>query len=218
MMRNFKILVSILFILIVVYFMNTNSQNQLLSKSDQAIIIDKQQIKKILIQQDGDALELVKHDTLWTISGNDTLIIKSRSIDDFFNKVLEIKKETIISENPEKYATYSIDDSTGTHLALIDSLDQIGFLQPLHKRRSMIANIRSMFHKMNLSNKEMRILLGIFASLKNRKGQNLENVKLLKKYLSESGRILPSRVTSVSLKKQRELSKSIKRARLLALI
>ena len=45
-----------------------------------------------------------------------------------------------------------------------------------------------------------------------------KNVKLLKKYLSESGRILPSRVTSVSLKKQRELSKSIKRARLLALL
>tara|TARA_Y100000590_G_scaffold85784_1_gene96029 strand:+ start:452 stop:724 length:273 start_codon:yes stop_codon:yes gene_type:complete len=45
-----------------------------------------------------------------------------------------------------------------------------------------------------------------------------KNIKLLKKYLSESGRILPSRITSVSLKKQRELSKSIKRARLLALI
>ena len=45
-----------------------------------------------------------------------------------------------------------------------------------------------------------------------------KNIKLLKKYLSESGRILPSRVTSVSLKKQRELSKSIKRARLLALL
>ena len=45
-----------------------------------------------------------------------------------------------------------------------------------------------------------------------------KNIKLLKKYLSESGRILPSRITSVSLKKQRELSKSIKRARLLALL
>ena len=45
-----------------------------------------------------------------------------------------------------------------------------------------------------------------------------KNIKLLKKYISESGRILPSRVTSVSFKKQRELSKSIKRARLLALI
>tara|TARA_B100001123_G_C14971103_1_gene891683 strand:+ start:118 stop:390 length:273 start_codon:yes stop_codon:yes gene_type:complete len=45
-----------------------------------------------------------------------------------------------------------------------------------------------------------------------------KNIKLLKKYISESGRILPSRVTSVSLNKQRELSRSIKRARLLALI
>ena len=45
-----------------------------------------------------------------------------------------------------------------------------------------------------------------------------KNIKLLKRYLSESGRILPSRVTSVSLKKQRELSKSIKQARLLALL
>ena len=45
-----------------------------------------------------------------------------------------------------------------------------------------------------------------------------KNIKLLKKYISETGRIMPSRVTSVSLKKQREVSKSIKRARLLALI
>ena len=40
-----------------------------------------------------------------------------------------------------------------------------------------------------------------------------KNIKLLRKYISESGRILPSRVTSVSQKKQKELSKAIKRAR-----
>ena len=45
-----------------------------------------------------------------------------------------------------------------------------------------------------------------------------KNIKLLRKYISESGRILPTRVTSVSVKKQKELSKSIKRARLLALL
>ena len=45
-----------------------------------------------------------------------------------------------------------------------------------------------------------------------------KNIKLLRKYISESGKILPSRVTSVSLKKQKEVSKSIKRARLLALV
>ena len=45
-----------------------------------------------------------------------------------------------------------------------------------------------------------------------------KNIKILKKYLSESGNILPSRITSVSQKKQRELSTAIKRSRLLALL
>ena len=45
-----------------------------------------------------------------------------------------------------------------------------------------------------------------------------KNVKVIRKYLSETGRILPSRITSVSQKKQRELSKAIKRARILALL
>jgi len=45
-----------------------------------------------------------------------------------------------------------------------------------------------------------------------------KNIKLLKKYVSENGKILPSRITNVSQKKQRELSVSIKRARNLALI
>lgn len=45
-----------------------------------------------------------------------------------------------------------------------------------------------------------------------------KNIKLLKKYTSENRKILPSRVTSVSQRKQRELSLSIKRARILALI
>ena len=45
-----------------------------------------------------------------------------------------------------------------------------------------------------------------------------KNIKLLKRYMSENGKIMPSRVTNVCQKKQRELSLSIKRARNLALI
>ena len=45
-----------------------------------------------------------------------------------------------------------------------------------------------------------------------------KNINLLKKYITENGKILPSRITSVSQKKQRELTLSIKRARNLALI
>ena len=45
-----------------------------------------------------------------------------------------------------------------------------------------------------------------------------KNIKLLRRYISENGKILPSRITSVSQKKQRDLSLSIKRARNLALL
>ena len=45
-----------------------------------------------------------------------------------------------------------------------------------------------------------------------------KNIKLLRRYVTENGKILPSRITNVSQKKQRELSLSIKRARNLALI
>ena len=45
-----------------------------------------------------------------------------------------------------------------------------------------------------------------------------KDVKLLQRYISERGKIVPSRITAVSTKKQRELSKAIKRARFMALI
>ena len=53
---------------------------------------------------------------------------------------------------------------------------------------------------------------------KNAPEVNYKNIKLLKRYTSENGKILPSRITNVCQKKQRELSLSIKRARNLALI
>ncbi len=45
-----------------------------------------------------------------------------------------------------------------------------------------------------------------------------KDVQLLEKYISERGKIVPSRITAVSLKNQRELSQAIKRARFLALL
>ena len=45
-----------------------------------------------------------------------------------------------------------------------------------------------------------------------------KDVKLLSRYISEKGKIIPSRITSVSAKKQRELARAIKRARYIALL
>ena len=45
-----------------------------------------------------------------------------------------------------------------------------------------------------------------------------KDTRLLQRFLSERGKIVPSRITAVSAKKQRELSRAIKRARVLALL
>jgi small subunit ribosomal protein S18 len=45
-----------------------------------------------------------------------------------------------------------------------------------------------------------------------------KDTRLLQRYISERGKIVPSRITAVSAKKQRELAQAIKRARFLALL
>ena len=45
-----------------------------------------------------------------------------------------------------------------------------------------------------------------------------KNIHVLKRYMTEKGKILPCRVTQVSTKKQKELTLAIKRARFLALL
>ncbi len=45
-----------------------------------------------------------------------------------------------------------------------------------------------------------------------------KDIRLLQRYISERGKIVPSRITAVSAKKQRELARAIKRARILSLL
>eukprot|EP01031_Cornospumella_fuschlensis_P006755 gene6755-8402_t len=45
-----------------------------------------------------------------------------------------------------------------------------------------------------------------------------KDIRLLQRYISERGKIVPSRITAVSQKKQRELAQAIKRARFLGLL
>jgi len=121
MTKNVQIALIVLLILVGMYFFNKSSQTKFESSSE-AIFNDKpEDIFKFLIQKGDEAIELARVDTLWRISGNDTLEVKSQSMDNLFDKVLKVSRGTIISENPEKYGKYSVDDSTGIHLAVINS-------------------------------------------------------------------------------------------------
>tara|TARA_B100001750_G_scaffold246905_1_gene270788 strand:+ start:760 stop:1032 length:273 start_codon:yes stop_codon:yes gene_type:complete len=81
-----------------------------------------------------------------------------------------------------------------------------------HKRISNFSKL-SMFHSPRYQFKK-----NCPFSRKDSPEIDYKNIKLLRKYISENGKIMSSRITSVSQKKQRLLSLSIKRARTLALI
>ena len=55
-------------------------------------------------------------------------------------------------------------------------------------------------------------------SAKNAPKIDYKDVRLLQGFISERGKIVPSRITAVSAKKQRELAKAIKRSRQIGLL
>ena len=75
----------------------------------------------------------------------------------------------------------------------------------------------------NLNNKQSHFTkYKKFCPLTNKDGSeavvDYKDIKLLLRFLTERGRMLPSRITNLSAKKQREIKKAIKRARILALL
>ena len=88
-----------------------------------------------------------------------------------------------------------------------------------NKRNNLKKNKSSNFSKLSIFQpNKYKFKKTCPLSVKGAPQVDYKNIKLLKKYVSENGKILPSRITNVSQKKQRELSLSVKRARNLALI
>ena len=88
-----------------------------------------------------------------------------------------------------------------------------------NRKKGKGSDKKSKFSKLSLFQKPgIKFFRPCPLSGKNAPPIDYKNIKLLKKYISESGRILPSRITSVSQNKQKKLSRAIKRARSLALL
>ena len=128
MKNKLSLAFGLLVLLIVLYVININQQKNYQSTSHKLINVEKEQIKKILIQSKGEAIELLRVDTTWAISGHDSLILKQDLLNSFFDRVLTLESETIMTKNETKWNTYNVADSLGPHLALVDFNDNtIGY-------------------------------------------------------------------------------------------
>ncbi len=80
-----------------------------------------------------------------------------------------LNKDKKINRSSKKVKLVKKDNLLKLTNFLLKNLDSMGFLQPIAKRKNMIENIRTIFLKMNLSEKETRILSSILGSLINKK-------------------------------------------------
>ena len=84
------------------------------------------------------------------------------------------------------------------------------------KRKGKKSNYKN---KLNLFQKpDIRFNRSCPLSAKDAPSIDYKNIKLLRKYISDTGKILPSRITSVCQNKQRKLSSAIKKAKILGLV
>ena len=76
-----------------------------------------------------------------------------------------IKLKNIPFKKSKKVKSASKKEIQSMLCLCIKNLDEINFFRPKEKRPKMLENLRNIFYKMDLSDKETRILSGVFASL-----------------------------------------------------
>ena len=119
-MNKYKGWIFGLIILIILFAISQFNQNSLSSKSDQVFSIKRDDIFGIEIHELSDSISLSFNGDTWSIDGHDSLIVKENTINSFFEKILDLKRTTLISRNSSKWDKFMVGDSTGTHLIFLD--------------------------------------------------------------------------------------------------
>ena len=122
-MRSVNIWIFVAVALVAAFFYVQRSKMRYAVPSEGIFTGDLEAVHRVSIRSGGALLELIKADSTWRIAGHDSLEIRQGRVDDLENRVLGVKRSTVMTEREEKWATYSVDDSTGTHLVLMDAAD-----------------------------------------------------------------------------------------------
>jgi hypothetical protein len=123
MTRSTKFSLIVFGLLVILFFLNRRSQANLTVEGTGIFTGNNDEVFRFLIIDGADSLELTRNDSTWIISQADTLIIKNNQIEKLFDRVLQVKKEVIVSKNPEKWSTFGVSDSLGKQFSFFDEND-----------------------------------------------------------------------------------------------
>ena len=125
MTRNMKILLAILGVIIILYFISQSGQKKHQAQSNDVFSIVMEEVYRFNVQKDSLYISMQRKDTTWQITGNDSLLIQANRINDVENKVLTIKRESVVSKKSSKWKSFNVDDSLGTKITFYGFNDEV---------------------------------------------------------------------------------------------
>lgn len=110
--------------LIFILFLYNRSSQRSLQMDGQAIFNGREEeIFRIKLFENEKEIELIKTDTTWSLSNNDSLVLKENQIDKIFDRLLKVEKEVLITSKEEKWEKFGVDDSLARHIQVFDEND-----------------------------------------------------------------------------------------------
>ena len=125
MTRNMKILAIILGLIVILYFISQSGQKKHQAQSNDVFSIVMEEVYRFNVQKDSLYISMQRKDTTWQITGNDSLLIQANRINDVENKILTIKRESVVSKKPSKWKSFNVDDSLGTKITFYGFNDEV---------------------------------------------------------------------------------------------
>ena len=125
MNKSLQYLLVVFVVLLLLFFINQNQQNKYKISSEKIFQLNEDEIHRILFEESGDSLVLVKSDTSWIMPQADSLDMKDRQINQFFEKIINGSYDMIMSNNPTKWNKFGVTDSSGKKVTLFREDNQL---------------------------------------------------------------------------------------------
>ena len=120
MTNSIKYSLGVLALLFLLFLYNKNSQDSYKMVSQSIFDGSPDNVFRIKLSEDKKEIELIRKDSIWSISNVDSLIVKENQIAKIFDRLLMVEKEILITNKEEKWEKFGVDDSLARHIQIYD--------------------------------------------------------------------------------------------------
>ena len=124
-LKQWRTPVIILAGLVVVYMLTKLGDARHTTSVDTVFDLEKDDVGRIVMVVDNQSAQLRWQDSLWVMAGYEDHKSRQYRLTSFFTNVLEVQCESMVSSNPEKWATFGVDDAGSRQVEIYDRDDDL---------------------------------------------------------------------------------------------